>query len=574
VASTTQFSQLIQTYPDLGNAWGPVAQQMLSEGQSADQVAGARDAYADCVAQITGNQLASGGGIIPQAAMDQAAQFIQASQTALGAVQSVSGIVNAVTHASNPQAALAAANTITGTLVAAAVALGAVSAGVGALIVAGVGLALEALSDIFGSPPPFNVCGTGLDTKPSIVVGCAFSMTAVQVAPNATAWRTFPDTSAPSDAGWYDPPANVTSSIALELGNNSPIITWHGDVWYGGTYNAADDGDRLIDRAFPNYHAAVELQLPASTNTSTFADFQRFYIGAWTANQAFALNGLQPQSDFQLLLHVVAVWNRAHVGPSAGYGAGALPIGPTSTGIGIDYIAGLTSALSTTFEYDSPDNYVYNGALQVYLGDPLLAQIEAQLKAEALQFAIWKANGIPCNTWAATSADGQKALLAAGYKPIAGCPSATSPSALASTSLGKVALGGAAVVGASALGVGVYALATSQTFFAALKGIFGGIVKTVNPLPAAALGVIAAEEAPQSTTVQTLIFPKSKYSESRAKAWSMAHGYVVHKTDVTSQSIRIRQRPPSKFQKGSLRTISFGRSGIRAVIGHLKDPSS
>lgn len=70
-----------------------------------------------------------------------------------------------------------------------------------------------------------------------------------------------------------------------------------------------------------------------------------------------------------------------------------------------------------------------------------------------------------------------------------------------------------------------------------------------------------------STTVQTLLFPRSQYSPSEARAWAKDHGYLAVKVDVQTNYIRLRQRDPAEFSR--LRTVDFGK-GIKAVVGVLK----
>ena len=44
-------------------------------------------------------------------------------------------------------------------------------------------------------------------------------------------------------------------------------------------------------------------------------------------------------------------------------------------------------------------------------------------------------------------------------------------------------------------------------------------------------------------------------------------GFKVNKVDVTKGSFRFRQFPPSKFQKGSFRTLDVGRpGGLKLII--------
>lgn len=69
------------------------------------------------------------------------------------------------------------------------------------------------------------------------------------------------------------------------------------------------------------------------------------------------------------------------------------------------------------------------------------------------------------------------------------------------------------------------------------------------------------------TEVQTLIFGPD-VTPGQATRWATRHGYLARKVDVTSQSVRVRQRPPSVFQPGSFRTFVLSRKDdVRAVIG-------
>lgn len=177
---------------------------------------------------------------------------------------------------------------------------------------------------------------------------------------------------------------------------------------------------------------------------------------------------------------------------------------------------------------------------------------------------------------AAPSLEGITWIRLAGNAGPAGLPAKTS-TAIATTvgsssAVGKALVYTGIVAGVGAAGVGTYALATGTTFLGALKGLWaatgGRLVSAVNPLPVAAVGLLA--EARPPTTVQTLLLPRSKFTPTEALDWARSHGYRATKTDVTAQYIRIRQKPPSEFKSGSLRTIPFGDSGIRAVVGRLR----
>jgi hypothetical protein len=70
---------------------------------------------------------------------------------------------------------------------------------------------------------------------------------------------------------------------------------------------------------------------------------------------------------------------------------------------------------------------------------------------------------------------------------------------------------------------------------------------------------------PTGSKVQTLIFPRRRFTISGAKSWAQRHGYsTAHKIDVTANSIRIRQLSPEGWAR--LRTISMGPD-VKAVVG-------
>lgn len=71
-----------------------------------------------------------------------------------------------------------------------------------------------------------------------------------------------------------------------------------------------------------------------------------------------------------------------------------------------------------------------------------------------------------------------------------------------------------------------------------------------------------------STTVQTYIFDKEKFTREEAKNWLEKHDKNTG-LEETEDSFRARQVPPGDFNEGSFRTIQI-TSGIKAVIGKLK----
>lgn len=72
------------------------------------------------------------------------------------------------------------------------------------------------------------------------------------------------------------------------------------------------------------------------------------------------------------------------------------------------------------------------------------------------------------------------------------------------------------------------------------------------------------------THVQTLIFPRGRFSRLQAIDWARAHKKRYDKIDETGDSIRMRQASPSEFKRSSFRTIELGGSGVKAVVGHLR----
>ncbi len=71
-----------------------------------------------------------------------------------------------------------------------------------------------------------------------------------------------------------------------------------------------------------------------------------------------------------------------------------------------------------------------------------------------------------------------------------------------------------------------------------------------------------------STTIQTYIFDKSKFTNAEAKAWLERHDKNTG-LEETEDSYRARQIPPTDFIEGSFRTIEIA-PGIKGVIGKLK----
>jgi len=69
--------------------------------------------------------------------------------------------------------------------------------------------------------------------------------------------------------------------------------------------------------------------------------------------------------------------------------------------------------------------------------------------------------------------------------------------------------------------------------------------------------------------VQSLLFPVDEFTVKQAKAWAKKHHHLYGKVEKlgTGDYFHLPQRPTSDFQEGSIRTIEFGDSGIKAHVG-------
>lgn len=67
-----------------------------------------------------------------------------------------------------------------------------------------------------------------------------------------------------------------------------------------------------------------------------------------------------------------------------------------------------------------------------------------------------------------------------------------------------------------------------------------------------------------SMQVQSLLFPRDKWTKPEARAWLKEHGYKSKKVDETDRYYRFRQRDPDEFTV--LRTKDFGEH-IKAIVG-------
>lgn len=333
--------------------WAQVAAQLNVEGADPLKIIAAQKSFSDAFTSLVAP--ANGFAVDTSTALSAAKNLTILGQTAMGAVNTVSGLVHDLSTGSAPQITQA----FTGGLVALAVSAGAVSAGLGAAIVAGVGALLNVLQNAGLFSPPAGVelegCGgTYFNPPPQMAVGCIAGFTdpnAVQVKPGSFNWRSFPKPGDKTDVGWF-------------LQNNPNVGVWKGVSW-SGVSPAMTIGlvgvKRPIDVAFPNYNWVERgsVRQPGAVSISPFtpgSSFLQGFANAWRANAEYAFNGLKPQPDAQVLLHFLRMWNRAHSSSNqmtmhqGGYGSYAESL--------------VTAVLNESNEFASGD-----GGLVVNVGD-------------------------------------------------------------------------------------------------------------------------------------------------------------------------------------------------------------
>lgn len=85
-------------------------------------------------------------------------------------------------------------------------------------------------------------------------------------------------------------------------------------------------------------------------------------------------------------------------------------------------------------------------------------------------------------------------------------------------------------------------------------------------------GVRVRQKRFDKSKIQTLIFDKKKFNNSKALKWASDHEFKTNKIDTQKNTLRIRQFDPNKIKKGGeCRTIQFGGSGVQGVLCELPD---
>ena len=312
------------TDPNIAAAIASVQQAAIAEGLDPSTVE-ATQRVSMLLQNFQGVYQKLGPGVAnaTQTALGAARQFVSQNRELSGAVDTANGLVAAAQAAtsgsSTPQDV--AAN-FSGPLIALMIGTGAMTAGLGAAIVAGLAIADTLLDDlgVFPNKPGFEVCpGFKVQNKPDFAINCMavydpLSTQAGGIAPKSRYWRSFPEPTNPVDAWWFAYPTNSSPTS----------YSWNGATWQ---FPKTALSDSAIDETFPEWWMA-HFPLDLSTGTvqalgltpknisdeqaQALRDFTGAFFQAWKANKEYWLNGRRGASDVQVLLRVAEIWNRSH----------------------------------------------------------------------------------------------------------------------------------------------------------------------------------------------------------------------------------------------------------------------
>lgn len=458
--------------------------------------------------------LASANGDPLVGAAQAASQVVATGSTILGAVHTISGLVDAAEHGTPTQIVQA----FSGAMLAAegiAVATGAVTAGVGAAICAGIALATDVIDDLISSPPVVDTIGTCSITDPAAVppwvIGVVYPVMNPHIqpvtgGPSSSMWRKFPVAANVPDAWWFTFVGIIDATTGQQTAGTVPWITpggWQSGGSYDQWASCGGNGIRPIDAAYAQYHqlecdiiaANQTLALPApgpGEAATAYANFTQAYYAAWAANQEFALNGLgkSVQSDPTVLIHVANHWNNAHA-PGVGLEIDAPPNSSSSQAI----------AWNTTCSSTLPAN----AYIHLLVGD-----LRSQSGSDS-DSILTGGQTLHLNTGPLYEVLDLSAVALLGATMIDPGAAATTSSGPPTSTASNVAVGTAAVVGTAALSTFIYAQIAGVAFTTVLshvwkhtKSLVSGSKKTVKRRRARENPIMLPEDSSSSSTAMQL----------------------------------------------------------------------
>lgn len=74
-----------------------------------------------------------------------------------------------------------------------------------------------------------------------------------------------------------------------------------------------------------------------------------------------------------------------------------------------------------------------------------------------------------------------------------------------------------------------------------------------------------AKLCPAGSRVQTLLFPRDRFTVAEARAWAHKHSWRSDDVDLKPDFIHLRQENPGHFRR--IRTVYLGGRGVQARVG-------
>lgn len=466
--------------PDFMGAWNDINNQLTSEGASPADVDAAQTAFASSFETLASQESGSIGSDVISAAK----QYVMQGSTVAGAVEQIGGLIQAGQNGMPPAALM---QSFTGVMIGAMVAAGAVSAGLGAAIIGAADLVISLLSQagLFGSAPSgqqfcpgsyYNGPGSISYLLPGQVnpqnsqVNCIGvldpywdSTKSTGVSPQSTRWRRFPlqqpsvGLIQPPDNVWYLTQANemTGATVSWQPANDDQATQYF--IAGGTVFPNPGLTCRAIDAAFPMLHhleceaaagaGAIQASGIPVQQVAAMQAFVAAFAAALKTNWEYALNGLKPLADWQVLAHMIRLWNRAHDSSST------YTLKPSG--------ASVWTPNGTQCQGNPP---LYSG---IVVSGIITNPVQDIMSSDG--------SGVVINTGSAKNV---------GFIGSGSSAGATGASTTSTTSTGAtVAIGTVVVAGAGAAALGIYSYITKQSYGAAASHLWDRVKGTFRRKP-------------------------------------------------------------------------------------------